>query len=190
MKKMYALVAALLVVSASFAQSTWTVDKTHAKLGFGITHLLISEVEGSFKKFDATAVASKDDFADAVINLTAEVASINTEDEQRDNHLKSEDFFDAAKFSTLTFKSTSFKKVDGKKYKLEGDLTIHGVTKPVVLDVIFNGSAVHPYNKKTIAGFKVTGKIKRTDFGIGTKYPGAVLGEEVDINANLELVKG
>jgi polyisoprenoid-binding protein YceI len=190
MKKMYALAAALLVAGSVSAQSTWTVDKTHAKLGFSITHLLISEVEGSFKKFDATVVASKEDFTDANITLTADVSSINTDDEQRDGHLKGEDFFDVAKFNTLSFKSTSFKKVEGKKYKLEGNLTLHGVTKPVVLDVIYNGSTIHPYNKKTVAGFKVSGTIKRSDFTLGEKYPAAVLGEEVVLNANLEIIKG
>jgi polyisoprenoid-binding protein YceI len=190
MKKMYVFAVALSVAGAVSAQSTWTVDKTHAKLGFSITHLLISEVEGSFKKFDGTVLASKEDFTDAVITLTADVNSINTDDEQRDEHLKGEDFFEVSKFNTLSFKSTSFKKVEGKKYKLEGNLTMHGVTKPVVLDVIYNGSTVHPYSKKTVAGFKVTGAVKRSDFTVGGKYPSAVLGEEVVLNANLEIIKG
>ncbi len=189
MKKLFSLFAALIVAGSSFAQSTWKVDNSHAKLGFSITHLLISEVEGSFKKFDATIVSTKDDFTDATITLTAEVSTVNTEDEKRDGHLKSEDFFDVAKFATLTFKSTAFKKIDAKNYKLEGILTMHGVSKPVVLDVIYNGSILHPYSKKMVAGFKVSGKINRPDFGIGAKYPSAVLGEEVALNANLEFVK-
>lgn len=189
MKKINTLFAALLIVGTASAQ-TWTLDKTHAKLGFGITHFLISDVEGSFKTVDATITSSKEDFSDAVIELKGDATSINTENEDRDKHLKGPDFFDVEKFNTLTFKSTSFKKVEGKKYKLIGDLTLHGVTKQVELDAIVNGPIVHPYNNKTIAGFKFTGTIKRSDFGIGAKYPGAALSEEVVITANGEFVKG
>jgi len=190
MKKLNLLFALLLTASVGFAQSVWTVDKSHAKLGFSITHLTVSEVDGDFKSFDAKITSSKDDFSDAVIELTAEVASINTENADRDKHLKGPDYFDAEKFPTLTFKSKSFKKVDGKNYKLVGDLTLHGVTKTVELDVKFNGTTTHPYTKKTIAGFKITGVVKRTDFGIGAGTPAAVLGDEVTLNANAEFVKG
>ena len=188
MKKTNLVMLALLVAGSVSAQ-TWNLDKAHAKLGFGVTHLLVSEVEGTFKSFDATINASKEDFSDAVIELSADVASINTENDQRDNHLKSPDFFDASKFEKLTFKSTSLKKVEGKKYILAGNLTLHGVTKPVELEVVLNGTAVHPYSKKTIAGFKVTGKIKRADFGIGEKTPGAIVSDEVNIHANAEFTK-
>src|SRR5438105_5781389 len=176
MKKLSLLVVAALAYGAVSAQN-WSLDKAHAKLGFATTHLMVSEVEGNFKSFDAKLTSSKDDFTDAVIELTAEVASINTDNEGRDKHLKSPDFFDAEKFTTLTFKSKSLTKVEGKKYKLAGDLTLHGVTKPVVLDVIFNGTITHPFNKKLVAGFKVTGTIKRTDFNIGT-IPAAVVADE------------
>ncbi len=188
MKKLNTLVAAMLVAGAAMAQ-TWSLDKAHSKLGFEVTHLLISEVEGSFKSFDATITSSKEDLSDAVIELTADASSVSTDNEQRDGHLKSPDFFDAAKFTTLTFKSTSFTKVEGKKYKLVGNLTLHGVTKPVELEVTFNGTTVHPYNKKTIAGFKVTGKFKRSEFGVGEKTPSAVVSEEVHIHANTEFAK-
>lgn len=188
MKKINTLLALLLVTGASFAQ-TWTLDKAHSKLGFSITHLLVSEVEGSFKNFDAKVTSTKEDLSDAVIELSADVASINTDNEDRDKHLKAPDYFDAEKFPKLTFKSKTFKKVEGKKYAVTGDLTLHGVTKTVTLDVVFNGTAVHPYTKKTIAGFKTTGKIKRTDFGIAASTPGAVLSDEVLINANTEFIK-
>lgn len=190
MKKFNLLFALLLTASVTFAQTTWTLDKSHAKLGFNITHLMVSEVDGDFKTFDAKITSSKDDLSDAVIDLSGEVGSINTENADRDKHLKSADYFDAEKFPTLTFKSKSFKKVDGKNYKLTGDLTLHGVTKTVELNVKFNGTAVHPYTKKTIAGFKITGTIKRSDFGIGASTPAAVLSEEVTIDANAEFVKG
>jgi polyisoprenoid-binding protein YceI len=188
MKKINTLLAVLLVAGSTFAQ-TWSLDKAHAKVGFNVTHLLLSEVEGSFKTFDAKITSSKDDFSDAVIDLTTDVSSINTDVENRDKHLKSPDFFDAEKFPTITFKSTSFKKVEGKKYKLAGDLTIHGVTKPVVLDVTVNGPAVHPYNKKNVVGLKATGTIKRSDFGVGGGTPAAVVSDEVNIVANAEFFK-
>ncbi|AYB29730.1 YceI family protein [Chryseolinea soli] len=191
MKKNIAFFVLLLSLSSqvSFGQ-TWSLDKSHAKLGFSVTHLLVSNVEGNFKSFDAKITSAQDDFSNAVIELTADINSINTDDDQRDGHLKSPDFFDVAKFSTLTFKSTSFKKVADKKYKVEGNLTMHGVTKKVELDVTFNGTAVHPYTKKTIAGFKVSGIIKRSDFAIGAATPGAVVSDEVEINTNAEFVKG
>ncbi len=189
MKKISVLLVALIVVGTSFAQSTWKVDNAHAKLGFSITHLLISEVEGSFKSFDATIVSNKEDFSDATIKLTADVSTINTDDEKRDGHLKSEDFFDVAKYPSITFKSSSFKKIDVKKYTLEGMLTMHGVSKPVVLDVTYNGTIIHPYNKKSVAGFKVTGKVKRSDFNLGAKYGSPVLGDEVELIGKMEFVK-
>jgi polyisoprenoid-binding protein YceI len=189
MKKINTLIVALFVAGTAMAQ-TWTLDKAHSKLGFGVTHLLVSEVEGSINSFDAKITSSKDDLSDAVIELTADVASINTNNENRDKHLKSPDFFDAEKFAQITFKSKSFTKVEGKKYKATGDLTMHGVTKTVTLDVTFNGTATHPYNKKTIAGFKASGTIKRSDFTVGGGTPAAVVSDEVMIVANAEFVKG
>ncbi|MFN0049078.1 MAG: YceI family protein [Cytophagales bacterium] len=188
MKKMTVFASAILVAAASFAQ-TWSLDKTHAKLGFGVSHLMVSETEGNFKTFEAKITSSKADFTDAVIDLTADVNSINTDVVDRDNHLKSPDFFDAAKFPTITFKSKSFVKADAKNYKLTGDLTMHGVTKPVVLDVIFNGTAIHPYNKKTVAGFKVKGMLKRADFALSPNTPGAVVGDDIALTANMEFFK-
>jgi polyisoprenoid-binding protein YceI len=169
---------------------TWSLDKAHAKLGFSVKHLLISNVEGNFKSFDAKITSSKDDFSDAIIELTADINSIDTDNDQRDTHLKGADFFDAANHGTLSFKSRSFKKVADKKYKLTGDLTLHGITKPVELDVTFNGTVEHPYTKKTIAGFNVTGILKRSDFTIGGATPGAVVSDEVAINTNVEFIKG
>lgn len=189
MKKVLSAVAALVISASAFAQATWTLDKSHAKLGFSITHMMISEVEGAFKNFDAKFTASKEDFTDAKIEASAQVNSINTDNEGRDKHLQSPDYFDAEKFPTLTFKGQSFKKVGEKDYKLVGELTMHGVTKVVTLDVVFFGTAVHPYSKKTMAGFKVTGKLNRKDFGIAVDTPSAALGEEIDIRANLEFEK-
>ena len=189
MKKINVLAALLFITGSVFAQ-TWSLDKAHAKLGFGVTHLLISEVQGSFKSFDVTLTSSKDDFSDATIDLSADVNTIYTDQEKRDADLRGEGYFDVAKYPKLSFKSKSFNKVEGKKYKLSGDLTIHGVTKAVVLDVIYNGTIVHPFNKKNVAGFKITGTIKRSDFGVGAKTPEAVVSDEITINANAEFIKG
>ena len=184
----------LVVISAIFSSfkvvepSSWSLDKNHGKLGFTISHLLVSEIEGSFNNFDAKITAPKADFTDAVVEMTAEAGSINTDNEKRDTHLKSADFFDVGAFPVMTFKSTSFKKIGLKMYKVKGNLTMHGVTKPVLLDVICN-MGVDPMSKKPIAGFKITGKLKRTDFGIGTKYPNAMLGDEISIIAHGEFEK-
>lgn len=181
--------ALVLAAGLNASAQKWTYDDSHAKVGFTITHLSISDVEGAFKKVTSTITSSKDDFSDAVIDLTADVNSIDTDNDKRDEHLKSADYFDAAKYPSLTFKSKSFKKVADKKYKLSGDLTLHGVTKPVDLDVTYNGTAIHPYTKKTLAGFKITGTIKRKDFGISPGTPDAVLSDEVKIVANAEYIK-
>lgn len=188
MKKLVVMLTVLVAASTTFAQ-TWSLDKSHAKLGFSVTHLLVSDVDGSFKNFDVKVTSSKEDFSDAVITLTADVNTINTDNEQRDGHLKGADFFDAAKYGTLSFKSKSFKKVGDKKYKLVGDLTLHGVTKQVELEVTLNGTAVHPYSKKTVAGFKISGTIKRSDFGIGGSTPGAIVSDEVVLASNIEITK-
>lgn len=183
------IIAALLISSAATFAQTWTVDKAHSRLGFSVSHLAISEVGGTFNSIDARITSSKPDFTDAVVELTADVNSINTDNEQRDGHLKTADFFDAAKFPTFTFKSTSFQKVGDKKYKVSGNLTLHGITKPVVLDVVFGGTATHPQSKKTIAGFKISGIIKRSDFGIAPAMPAAMLGDDVMLLANTEFAK-
>jgi len=188
MKKYSLFFAAVLAGSIAFGQN-WSLDKSHAKLGFSVVHLLVSDVEGQFRTFDVKLKSAKEDFTDAEIELTAEVASINTDNENRDKHLRSADFFDAEKFPVLSFKSTSFQKVDNNKYVLKGNLTMHGVTKELTLYATLRGTTVHPYNKKTIAGFKVNGTVKRSDFTVGSGTPDAVVSDEITLNANLEMVK-
>ncbi|MDZ4714106.1 MAG: YceI family protein [Cytophagales bacterium] len=189
MKKLHIILAALVFFAAGTQAQTWTVDKSHAKLGFQITHLMISDVDGSFKNFEATITSSKEDLSDAIFEVSADIASINTENEGRDKDLRSAGYFDADQFPKLTFKSTSFKKAEGNKFKVVGDLTIKGVTKPVELSLIMNGPIVHPRSKKTMAGFKVSGTFNRVDFGVG-KPGGAMVSEEVMVVANGEFVKG
>jgi polyisoprenoid-binding protein YceI len=186
---LFAVIATALFAFKPFESATWEADKAHSKLGFVVTHLMVSDVEGSFKNFTSTVTASKDDFSDAVVTLSADVASVNTDNDQRDAHIKGEDFFDAAKFPSLTFKSTSVKKVSGNKYKVAGNLSFHGVTKLVELDATLRGVTVNPMSKKPVAGFKVSGTIKRSDFNFGAKYPNAMLSDEVTLNANTEFVK-
>lgn len=188
MKKNTIIAAFVFLSSTTFAQ-TWAIDKAHSRLGFTFTHLAIAELNGNFNSFDGKLTSSKPDFSDAVVELTADVNSINTGNEQRDTHLKTADFFDAPKNPNFTFKSTSFKKVGDKKYKVTGDLTLHGVTKPVTLDAVLNGTATHPMSKKQLAGFKVTGTIKRTDFGISPATPTAMLSDDVNLVAGIEFAK-
>jgi polyisoprenoid-binding protein YceI len=187
MKKV-TLFAALLCSSMSAFAQNWSLDKAHSSLGFTVTHMMLTEVDGKFQNFDVKMTSSKDDFTDAQIDLTADVASINTNQERRDTHLKSADFFDATKYPTLSFKSKSISKVSGNKYKLMGDLTMHGVTKPVTLDAVINGPVTNPQNKQTKAGFKVTGEVKRADFTVGNA-PTAVVSDEITIRGTGELVK-
>jgi polyisoprenoid-binding protein YceI len=189
MKKITLIAAsALMLFAFKPAESTWLVDKAHSRLGFSVSHLTVSEVEGSFKNFDAKITASGEDLNDAVLELTGQVNSINTENDQRDTHLKGPDFFDAAKFASITFKSKSFKKVADSKYKIKGDFTMHGVTKPVELDAVCK-FGMNPMSKKNIVGMKVTGTIKRTEFGVGASTPDAMVGDEVAILATGEFAK-
>jgi polyisoprenoid-binding protein YceI len=187
MKKiiLVALVAVFSQLSVS-AQTTWKSDKAHSKLTFGVTHLGISEVTGLFKSFEATITSSKPDFSDGTFALTADVASINTEVDMRDTHLKSPDFFEVEKFPSLTFQSTGIKANGKDKYVLSGNLTIHGVTKPVSMNLWYRGTIVNPNSKESTAGFQLTGTIKRSDFNIGPKFPAPMLSDEVAIKADGE----
>lgn len=175
----------ILFTTAIFGQKNYTLDKYHSRVSFSATHFGISHVEGNFKTFDATLQATKEDLSDAVIAFNADVNSINTDVDYRDNDLKSANYFDAAKYPSMNFKSTSFKKVGGNKYKLAGNMTIHGVTKPVVFDVVSNGTAVTAMKKPT-TGFTITGKIKRQDFGVGGSPITSGIGNEIEVKSNVE----
>ena len=184
-------VLAVLVFAAggAFAQTTWTIDKAHSKIGFNVTHMAVSEVEGNFKDFDGSLVTKAADFNGAEVSFTARTASIDTDIEKMDNHLKSADFFDAEKYPEISFKGNLVKQ--GGKYKLKGDLTMHGVTKPVEFDVTYGGTINTGKGEK--AGFKISGKLNRQDYGLtwNNKVPTGelVVGDEVEIIGKIELDK-
>jgi len=186
MKKISLSIALILFACTAFSQ-TWVSDQAHSRLGFSISHLMISHVTGNFKQFEVKLVTTKPDQSDAKIEVTAQIASINTDQEQRDTHLKSDAFFDAKQFPTLSFKSTEVKNISKNNYKLVGNLTMHGITKPVTLDVVFEGKVTNPMNKKEIAVFTISGILKRSDFGIGSSFPAAMVGDEVTLSASVEL---
>lgn len=186
MKKFILMTAVMLLALAAEAQTTWTNDPQHSRLGFVVKHLMISEVDGRFADFNATVTTSKPDYSDAKITLTAKVASINTDVEARDAHLKTADFFDAAKYPTLTFKSTKLVKQSAKKGYIYGNLTFHGITKPIKLDATFFGKVVNPMNEHVTAGFQIKGILKRTDYNLGPKFPELMIGNDVRIIANVE----
>jgi len=188
MKKIFLFISASVFAVAAIAQNTYTFDKNHARLSFSVLHLGISHIEGNFKIFNATFVSSKEDFSDAQIEMTADVKSINTEVEMRDNDLRSSNWFDTDKYPTLTFKSNSFKKVSDNNYNLKGNITIHGVTKPIEFYVVFNGKGQNPFSKKYSYGFTITGKLNRNDFGIGGEPLATGVGYEIELKSNVEFV--
>jgi len=186
MKKIITLIAIVLVNTAVFAQGTWTLDKMHSSLKFTVTHLSVSDVDGVFKDFDVTIATTKADFSDAKFQLTAQVNSINTGVDMRDADLKSDVFFNAAVDPTITFVSTGIVKTTPNHFKLSGNLTIHGITKPVTMDLWYRGTIVNPMSKANDAGFQLTGTVKRSDFAIADKYPDAMVSEDVVIKADGE----
>lgn len=172
--------------------ATWTIDNAHSEIGFKVKHLVISTVSGKFTSFEGKLVGDPTDFTKAKISFSADIDSITTGNEQRDGHLKSADFFDAANHPKLTFVSSSIINKDENEFKVTGDLLIRGVTKPVTLNVEFGGTVVNPYGQN-VAGFEVTGKINRKEFGLNwsalTEAGGLVVSDEVKLVINAELVK-
>lgn len=189
MKKTLIIAATVLGSFAAQAQSTWTLDKAHGSMNFSINNMGLADIAGEFKDFDVTVTTNKEDLSDAKVEMTAKVSSISTGQDGRDKHLQGADFFDAEKNPTVTFKSTSFKKVKGNFYKVTGDLTMHGVTKSVTLEATYNGPKVHPYSKKDIAGFTVSGQIKRSDFGIAKEMTEDMISDTVWLNASFIVIK-
>ena len=191
MKKL-SIVIALFSVALASAQTTWNIDPSHSSIRFAVDHMVISEVEGIFSKYEGSIVATKDDFSDAKINFVVDVNSVNTDNEKRDGHLRGADFFETEKYPKMTFVSTSVEKTGAGKYNLKGNLSLHGVTKEITLAMTYGGTTKDPWGN-TKAGLKVIGVINRTDFGL--KYNSVLeagslmIGEEVTITAKVELAK-
>ncbi|SHM94217.1 Polyisoprenoid-binding protein YceI [Mucilaginibacter sp. OK098] len=182
------LAAAIIIQTAAFSQ-TWKADKLHSHITFTITHLTISDVDGSFTEFDATITATKPDFSDAKFDFNAYTNSVNTNNDYRDKDLKSEHFFEAEKYPAVVFTSTGIKSTSKNHYQVTGNMALHGVVKPVVFDLVYRGTVVNPKNKKTTSGFIATGVIKRSYFAFASGYPSAVLSDEVTFKASGEFTK-
>jgi polyisoprenoid-binding protein YceI len=171
--------------------ANWNLDPMHSEVQFKVKHLVISTVTGRFNSFTASMEASADDFSDAKVSFSADVDSIDTNNGQRDGHLKSDDFFNAAQYPQLSFVSTKIEKA-GSDYKLTGDLTIRDKTLPVTLAVEYGGTTVDPYGQ-TKAGFEISGKVNRKDFGLAwsavTEAGGLVVGDEIRLLLSIQMVK-
>lgn len=177
------------LIKENIMATKWKIDTAHSEIQFKVKHLMISTVTGSFKSFDLEVLTDGDDFSTiSDIKFTADVESIDTNNEQRDGHLKSADFFDAEKFPKITFESTGFVNDN----KLNGTLTIKDITKPFVLDVEYGGNVVDPYGQNKV-GFTIEGKISRKDFGLTwnavTEAGAVVVGNDIRINAEIQLIK-
>lgn len=174
------------------ANKTWAIDPTHSEVHFKVKHLVISTVTGAFKSFKGTATSVGNDFENAKITFSIDVDSIDTNQPQRDGHLKSADFFETDKYPSIDFESTSFTKVSGDDFKLSGNLTMHGVTNPVQLDVEYGGADKDGYGNLK-HGFEITGKINRKEFGLTynsiTEAGGLTLGEDIKLIANIQVAE-
>jgi polyisoprenoid-binding protein YceI len=172
--------------------STYQIDPTHSEIQFKVKHMMITNVTGQFNKFSATLVSDAPDFSDAKISFEADTDSVNTSNEQRDGHLKSDDFFNAAQYPKLSFESTSFTKLDDEKYALKGNLTIRNITKEVTLDVHYGGTMTDPWGQVK-AGFEISGKISRKDYDLKwnavTEAGGVVVSDEVRLLLAVQMVK-
>ena len=186
------LTFALLLVITSIAvkaQGTYLLDPAHSKLGFTITHFGIADVPGHFDKYNVTVKTTKADFSDAVVEMSADVNSINTRIAARDKHLRSADFFDVEKYPTMTFKSTSIRKIADNKYELSGDLTMHGITKPVTVNMWHRGSIQKKEGDKMTSGLQFTATLKRSDFDLGSKFSAPMLSDEVTLKGDGEFLQ-
>jgi polyisoprenoid-binding protein YceI len=194
MKKTAALFLILTfgLVTGDAQATVWKQDPAHSQVKFGVTHLVISEVDGNFKDFDVTLKQLNPDFSGSTLEASIKTASISTDNDFRDKHLRSDDFLNAEKYPAITFKSTSFEKTGDNAYKITGDLTIRDVTKPVVLDAKFLGEMTDGRGT-TRAGFKATGSINRFDYGVkwnkAVETGGLVVSDKVDITLLMELQK-
>lgn len=172
-------------------KTVWTIDPAHTEVLFKVRHLVITTITGTFSDFKGTIIAGEN-FQDAIIRFEAKIHSLSTNNEQRDNHLKSADFFEAEKYPSFFFDSTSFVKTGTDEYEMKGLLTIKGTSKPVTLSVEYGGTMTDPWGNVK-AGFELKGLINRKDFGLTwnatTEAGGVLVGEEVKLLANVQLLK-
>ena len=179
-------------MSTTETRTVWALDPTHSELLFKVKHLMITNVKGEFRSFNASLESIGTDFSKASITATVDADSIFTNNTDRDNHLKSADFFDVENYKELTFEGTSFTKLDDDNYQLKGNLTIKGVTKEITLDVEFGGIAKDPWGNEK-AGFSISGKINRKDWGLNwnaaLEAGGVMVSDEVRINGEVQFVK-
>lgn len=170
----------------------WVLDPTHSELSFKIKHLMISNISGSFQQFQVAVETQDDDFSTAQIQVTAEIASIHTNNEQRDHHLRNSDFFEAETYPQLRFQSTKIEKLSDDTFTVYGDLMMKGVSKPVKLSVEYSGVTKDPWGGVR-AGYTISGKLNRSDWGINfngvLETGGVALGEEVKLTSEIQLVK-
>lgn len=183
-----ALLSFLLITSSSAAQTAWTFDDAHSNLQFSVTQFLVADIEGSVVIKEAQLTTTGQDFSGATIQILGDMRSIDTDNDARDEHLRSADFFDTEHYPDLTFESRPFKKIDSGTYLVTGQLSFHGITREVVMEVDAT-KANRQYDGKEIVGFKAKGKISRSDFGISSDTPDAVLSDEVNVHANVIFVK-
>jgi len=189
------LMAAILASAASAFASDWQVDASHSTIGFSVKHMMVTNVHGAFGKVTGSVKLDDKDITKSVVEATIDASSIDTRDEKRDGHLKSPDFFDVAKFASVTFKSTKIEKAGKDKLKIHGDLTIHGVTKPVVLATEMGEKEYKdPFMGAMHRGAVATATMNRKDFGLTWNKPleaagGLMVGDDVAIELNIELVK-
>ncbi len=189
--KRFAIVSGILALAAPLAMaqaSTWVSDPVHSEVDFTITHLAISNVHGRFGKVAATVVYDQADMSKSSVTATIGISTVDTGEDARNNHLKTPDFFDLAQFPTATFTSTSVAK-SGNGLTVNGNLTLHGVTKPVVLNVEGPIGPVQGMDQKQHAGFSATTTVSRSAFGIGSKFPSAMVGDEVKLSIDLDVAK-
>ena len=176
----------------SKSATKWVLDPTHSEIGFKIKHLMITNVSGNFNKFEVKAETNGEDFSNAKVSADIEVESINTNNSQRDAHLRTADFFEAENYPLISFRSTRIEKLDESTYTLAGNLTIKKTTKPVKLALEYGGVTKDPYGNYK-AGFSLSGKINRHDFGVSynavLETGGVALGEEIKIHGEIQLVK-
>jgi polyisoprenoid-binding protein YceI len=172
--------------------TNWKLDPTHSGVHFSVRHLMVSKVRGAFTGYAVDLAFDPKNPTAGKVDVSVDVSTIDTKEEKRDAHLKSADFFDVEKYPTMTFKSGKVEAKDAENFLVHGDLTIHGVTKPVVLDVEFTGEAKDPWGNSK-AGFSAHTSINRKDFGLGWNQAletgGVLVGEKVEITIDLELVK-